>query len=83
MSRTRFDIAKKDILSFFENNPQQVFLRTDIGKILNENRNFWRLAQATTREKFIDLLLQKTPLKATELQFPNKCIQFSHGVILG
>lgn len=72
MAKTRLDIAKKDIAALFENMPSHAFSRIDIGKALNENRSFWRLAQSTTREKFIDYLCQKTDLNKITLDFPGK-----------
>ncbi len=65
---TRFSIAKKDIITFLENNPLKVFSSHDIATILDKHRNEWRLTQSMTTEKFIDELLSKTKLQA--LTFP-------------
>lgn len=72
MAKTRLDIAKKDIIDLFEKTPRHALSRLDIGKILRENREFWRLSQGTTRERFIDYLCQKTKLQEVILEFPGK-----------
>lgn len=77
---TRLQIAKKDILSVFERSSQRVFTRTQINKILAENRGFWRLAESTTFANFSEFLKKKGKLQKHEFQFPNrKEIRYSWG----
>jgi hypothetical protein len=64
---SRIQIAKSDIISFFEKLPNRVFWPSDVSRILAEQRRFWRLAQSTTTSSFIQFLLDKTPMKRTEL----------------
>lgn len=70
MAKTRLDIAKKDIVDLFDKAPRHALSRSDIGKILKENRSFWRLAQSTTRENFIAYLCKKAKLQEIVLKFP-------------
>jgi len=43
-----------------------------VEKILAENRQFWRLAQATTVNKFLEFMLEYTDLQAARFEFPNR-----------
>ncbi len=70
MPPTRLSIAKRDIVKAFEETPTRVFTRADIDEIISRNRTFWRLSQSTTTNKFIAFLLDRTPLKAIEFEFP-------------
>ncbi|MEI7824978.1 MAG: type IV toxin-antitoxin system AbiEi family antitoxin [Chlorobiaceae bacterium] len=72
---TRFSIAKKDIITFFENNPLKVFCAHDISAILDKHRNEWRLTESMTTEKFIAELLSKTKLQALTFPFVNKTLR--------
>lgn len=82
MKETRFQIAKKDIISFFEKNPASIFTYTDISKILEENKAFWRLPINLTVGEFIQLLLDGSPLKQHDLYFPNrKVLRFTWGKV--
>lgn len=65
---SRLQIAKNDIVSSFEKEPKRVFWQSDISRILAENRAFWRLAQNTTVMRFLDFLLEKTPMRMIELK---------------
>lgn len=64
---TRLQIARKDIIALFETLPNRIFWPSDISKILNEHRSFWRLAQSTTTPPFLRFLTEKTPMKKIEL----------------
>lgn len=80
MRNTRFKIAEKDIISFFDNNNQKVFLYTELSKILEDNKDFWRLPINLSVKKFIDLLMGTKILKSYKFEFPNKKIlRFSWG----
>ena len=48
-----------------------MYARSDIGEILTENRSFWRLAERTTVEQFINYLIENASLKKYELRSEN------------
>ena len=67
---SRLQIAKPDIAAFFDDSDSRLYKRSDIASILAVQRSFWRLAQRTTLNEFIEFLtskisLQKLTLKAT------------------
>jgi len=72
MARSRLSIAKADIVKAMEDSKKSVFRKADIEKVLSENRSFWRLAQATTANAFIEFLLEKTELRKHRFGFPNR-----------
>ncbi len=72
MNRSRLQIAKPDIIDFFEELQYKIFRRTDIEKIIGSNHGFWRLASTTTIYQFIEFLLEQTKLKKIKLQFPSR-----------
>jgi len=67
-NKTRFQIAKKDIITFFEQQAQSVFRERELGQILASQRTGWRLASGTRVQDFIKLMLGATPLRQVELQ---------------
>lgn len=69
---TRLKIAKSDITQVFAQADQRVFSRADVERILADNRQFWRLAQATTVNKFLEFLLQYTDLQEARFEFPKR-----------
>ncbi len=72
MNRSRIQIAKPDIVRHFDALPTRVLKAKDIHDILSEQRDFWRLAQNTTAEKFIDFLVKHSKLKLQEFAFPQR-----------
>lgn len=70
MATSRLSIAKTDIIKAFANSNQAVYRKSDIERLLSQNREFWRLAQATTVNAFIDFLLEKTDLQKHQFNFP-------------
>ena len=68
----RLKIAKPDIIQAFAQVDQRVFSRADVEKILAENRQFWRLAQATTVNKFLEFMLEYTGLQEARFEFPQR-----------
>lgn len=72
MNRTRIQIAKPDIVRHFDALPDHVLKPKEIYAILAEQRNFWRLAQATTAERFIEFLEKHSKLKQYEFLFPQR-----------
>lgn len=69
---TRFQIAKPDIVSFFEGYEKEILDINDISRILDQNRESWRLPRSLTTSNFIKLLTENTNLKSYELTFPRK-----------
>jgi len=80
MRQTRFQIARKDIIAFFEEYDKNIFSYKDISKVLDENRKFWRLSVSLTTNAFIGLLTDYTKLKRHEFSFPReKILRFAWG----
>jgi hypothetical protein len=71
-AKTRLEISKPDIVKLFEGGERRVYARNQIEKILSKNRAFWRLAQATTTNKFIDFLLARTEMTEARFEFPKR-----------
>jgi predicted transcriptional regulator of viral defense system len=67
--QTRFSIAKKDIVTLFEALPNKALSLKNIKDILEQNREFWRLAKSMKVEEFLNEMLSKTKLKEVKLDF--------------
>src|SRR5262245_22898570 len=67
---SRFQIAKPDIVAFFDSLPVPVLRESEIARILDEQREFWRLTKSTTVATFIGDLTRKSKLRAFEVPFP-------------
>lgn len=63
---TRLQIAKRDIVAEFDQQPKRVFSSREIATILTARRGFWRLAQSTTTADFIRFL-EKQGLREVRL----------------
>lgn len=72
---TRIQIAKADIFRHFDELPTRIFKRADIAAILTEQRGFWRLAQKTNTDAFIDFLVRAGKLKRYDFNFPSRLTQ--------
>ncbi len=72
MTKSRFQIAKKDIKEHFDNNNKCVYTENDISIILKKYRRFWRLSVSLSTLKFIDLLIKHTSLQNHYFDFPKK-----------
>ena len=70
MSDVRLKIARSDILELFGKETQKIFTRARIGEILSGSRDFWRLSDSTSLNKFIAFLLEQTKLREVRLEFP-------------
>jgi predicted transcriptional regulator of viral defense system len=81
-NKTRFSIAKKDIIHYFNESGKKVFSKNDIGTVLGENRQFWRLTDSLTIAGFIELLLNSTDLITHKIKFnSHTSILYSWGQI--
>jgi hypothetical protein len=70
MAQTRIQIAKPDIVKFFDELPSPIHTRADLAKHLNENRGFWRLALNMTFRQFVNWLIEHTKLRGVKFPFP-------------
>ena len=71
-NKTRFQIAKKDIISFFEGQPKRVFREKELEQLLAQQREGWRLATGTRVQDFVELMKAVTPLRAVQVEMPPK-----------
>ncbi len=79
---SRFQIAKKDIINYFDSLDQKVFSFRELSKIQNDNKNFWRFTESYRTKNFIDDLIKYTLLIKHELSFPNnKYIRYTWGEV--
>lgn len=69
---TSFQIARKDIVSLLEGYSREILDYHDISRMLEQNREFWRLPISLTTPKFIELITENTKLKSHELNFARK-----------
>ena len=67
---TRFSIAKKDIVAYFDSFPDKVYTKQDLSHICDLKRGNWRLAKSMYVDDFIEEMLKKTKLKEVKLSFP-------------
>lgn len=82
MARSRLSIAKSDIIAAFAEIQRKVFRRSDIERLLTEKRSFWRLAQSTTANCFIEFLLKNTELQKHRFGFPKRpTIRYTWGTV--
>ena len=70
MRQTRIQIAKSDIVAYFNAQRPRIFTKIALEQILNEQRSFWRLAQRTTTQEFIDYLVKTSNLSEIAFNFP-------------
>jgi hypothetical protein len=66
--RSRLSLAKSSIVQTFQDNPQRVFKKKEVGTILQRHRDEWKLAASTTPSQFLAYLLEKTPMREVELK---------------
>lgn len=69
MSKTRIQIARRDIISLFDQATKKVYRQKDIGMILSAHRSNWRLSQRTNTTAFIAFLLTSGRLKKVVFPF--------------
>jgi len=74
MAKTRFQIAKKDIVAELDGYEKNIFNESDISALLNKNRGFWRLPVGLPSHEFVKLLLLYTKMKRIELNFPKSSV---------
>ena len=69
---TRLQLARKDIIEFFENHSRQVFKTREVERLLSAKRDEWRLAQRMTSSEFLEYLLKSRRLRRIEFPFPHR-----------
>jgi hypothetical protein len=67
MAESRLQLARKDIVAFFNDQPTRVYWPNDIAAILRTQRAEWRLADYTQKRHFIEFLLKTTSLRKVEM----------------
>jgi predicted transcriptional regulator of viral defense system len=70
MNISRFKIAKPDIIKLFDDFPMKILRPFDIERILFEKKEFWRLADSTSVNSFIEFMLAETRLQKVKFDFP-------------
>lgn len=79
---TRLDIAKSDIMHFFDEQPFHIYTPAQMKSILDANRDSWNLPQSTGLHKFVHFLSEKATLKEIELFFPSfKAVRYAWGEV--
>ncbi len=68
-TRTSFDIAKKDIVSFFNEGTSRIYTFKQISEILGKHKQFWRLPSNFGTSQFIKSLAAKAHSKNSSLFF--------------
>ena len=82
MNRSRISIAKPDIVRYFDQLGEKAFRQKDLSRRLAEQRGFWRIAQHTTTDEFIQYLISSAKLSKIVFPFPRpykKEIRFAWG----
>ena len=72
MNRTRLQIARPDILAFFDTQVPHVWKVRQIAAALTQERDGWRLAQNTTVDDFVAFLVKSGKLKQHTFEFPHR-----------
>ncbi|MCY1270053.1 hypothetical protein D9M68_184980 [compost metagenome] len=72
MNRSRLQIAKPDIIKFFDELASPVLKLRQVQSILSHQRGFWRLAQSTSTADFIAFLKRYAKLRQIEFPFPQR-----------
>lgn len=67
---TRIEVAKPDIVKYFDSLSKRIFETGEIAEILQLQRESWRLAQTTKTRKFIQFLIENAQLKTARFAFP-------------
>lgn len=72
MRQTRIQIARPDIVRYFDENPRKIYRLVDIASVLSLNRSFWRLTQSMTSDEFLGYLVKSTKLRRLEFPFKRR-----------
>jgi hypothetical protein len=69
MAQTRIQIAKSDIVKFFDELPKQIHTYKELSSYLQDKRAFWRLTLSMTAREFVDWLTKHTKLRVAKFPF--------------
>ena len=64
--------SQKEIAELFTEKGSYIYSKTDIGKIFQQGRHSWRIAESVTVAQFIKYLIAKISLVPVDLQFPSR-----------
>ena len=68
---SKLQIAKTEIFNQLSRSERTVYSRKDIGHLLDQHREYWKLAKRTTIDEFINFLTDKGQLERFEIRSPN------------
>ena len=70
MNKSRIQIARPDIIQYFDELPNKVLHYADLVRMLETQRGFWRITKSTTTREFIRFLTSTGKLSLFEFPFP-------------
>lgn len=77
---TRIQLARKEIVSFFDGFEKKLFRAKELQSIFYHNHGEWRLAASMKFKDFVSYLVKNTELKRHVLEFPKiETVTFSWG----
>lgn len=68
MGKSRIQIARPDIIRYFDELPSKVLHHADLARILNGQRAFWRLTLGTSTTTFVRFLIDSGKLSVFEFR---------------
>jgi len=74
MKKSKIELAKLKIISYFSDSSKRIFGKKDIALILENNRTNWKLSYSMSLTDFLDFLLNSTQLKKHYFQLGNRPI---------
>ena len=69
---TRLQLARSQIIEFFDTHENRVHKQRDLEVILSKNRGEWRLAQRMGFKEFLEYLIKSRKLRRLEFGFPHR-----------
>ena len=73
------EVAKRDVVGFFEESERQVFDLSQITDIISKNVGKWRLPQTITTAEFLAFFTERTKLREVRLKFRRVSIKYVWG----
>jgi len=73
------EVAKRDVVGFFEESERQVFDLSQITDIISKNAGKWRLPQTITTAEFLAFFTERTKLREVRLKFRRAIIKYVWG----
>jgi predicted transcriptional regulator of viral defense system len=74
MRRSAAELAKPQIISFFENLGQRTFTSSQLNQIFQSERDTWRLPKTMSTPRFIQFLIAQCKMTMHQLSFPSQPI---------